>query len=231
MEKAQTLRTRKGPDHGYRCRRCGQPKRGHICAALTQGERPEGDDLSLKAAALTALSAQRMQAVAAKSTETPKGPAPKGPAQALPVPPSQQLLGLLPSATARPFEQASPSPAVACAWSSNVTEEELGPIPHMDEQQLYSFLTDLDLSLSLEDSSIPAAALSSDAPATAPFGAVSPMFCARPYMSVPPPNDALAAAESPEMGNPSWFMAERSPTSHFPSASFFELSLPSMPVC
>mmetsp|Transcript_42462 Transcript_42462/g.133212 ORF Transcript_42462/g.133212 Transcript_42462/m.133212 type:complete len:182 (-) Transcript_42462:77-622(-) len=31
MEKAQQVRKDKGDGHGYRCGRCGQPKRGHIC--------------------------------------------------------------------------------------------------------------------------------------------------------------------------------------------------------
>jgi len=63
MEKAQAQRMQNGVDNGYRCRRCGQPKRGHICAALTQGEQPEGEELEQKAAELTALSAATMQAM------------------------------------------------------------------------------------------------------------------------------------------------------------------------
>lgn len=35
MEKAQNLREMRGPRYGYRCRRCGQPKRGHTCTALS----------------------------------------------------------------------------------------------------------------------------------------------------------------------------------------------------
>ena len=37
MEKAQAS---KATGSGYRCRRCGQPKRGHICSALTSGGAP-----------------------------------------------------------------------------------------------------------------------------------------------------------------------------------------------
>ena len=62
MERAQVLRQRRGPAAGYRCRRCGEPKRGHICAARTIGEQPEGEELQMKAAALTELSAQAMSA-------------------------------------------------------------------------------------------------------------------------------------------------------------------------
>ena len=62
MEKAQSMRQTNGNDHGYRCRRCGQPKRGHICAALTSGEQPEGVALAEKAAELSALSASKMSA-------------------------------------------------------------------------------------------------------------------------------------------------------------------------
>jgi len=59
MAQAQTQRVKLGPEHGYRCRRCGQPKRGHICAAITRGEALEGDSLAQKAAALTVLSATK----------------------------------------------------------------------------------------------------------------------------------------------------------------------------
>ena len=62
MERAQVLKQKRGPAAGYRCRRCGEPKRGHICAARTMGEQPEGDDLHLKAAALTELSTHAMKA-------------------------------------------------------------------------------------------------------------------------------------------------------------------------
>ena len=60
MERAQVLRQKRGPAAGYRCRRCGEPKRGHICAARTMGEQPEGDELTMKAALLTELSANAM---------------------------------------------------------------------------------------------------------------------------------------------------------------------------
>ena len=65
MEKAQELKSTRRADAGYRCRRCGQPKRGHICAALTQGAGPRtAEELEEKAAALTALSAAKIPAFA-----------------------------------------------------------------------------------------------------------------------------------------------------------------------
>jgi len=67
MERAQVLRQRRGPEAGYRCRRCGQPKRGHICAALTLGDTPAGEELQQKAAALSQLSAHRMRPPSATS--------------------------------------------------------------------------------------------------------------------------------------------------------------------
>lgn len=47
MEKAQNLRDVRGPRYGYRCRRCGQPKRGHTCAALsTAADATEATDVA-----------------------------------------------------------------------------------------------------------------------------------------------------------------------------------------
>ena len=37
LDKAQQVRAKLGAEHGYRCRRCGLPKRGHICSAITLG--------------------------------------------------------------------------------------------------------------------------------------------------------------------------------------------------
>ncbi|KAL1528797.1 hypothetical protein AB1Y20_010122 [Prymnesium parvum] len=62
MQRAQVLRESRGAEAGYRCRRCGQPKRGHICAALTRaGEAPAGDELEEQAQALTRLAADKMR--------------------------------------------------------------------------------------------------------------------------------------------------------------------------
>ena len=62
MERAQLIKKNRGPAAGYRCRRCGEPKRGHICAArMMLGEAPEGDDLHMKAAALTEISAAALK--------------------------------------------------------------------------------------------------------------------------------------------------------------------------
>mmetsp|Transcript_12907 Transcript_12907/g.42905 ORF Transcript_12907/g.42905 Transcript_12907/m.42905 type:complete len:156 (+) Transcript_12907:271-738(+) len=33
MQKGQATREKRGPDNGYRCRRCGELKLGHICSA------------------------------------------------------------------------------------------------------------------------------------------------------------------------------------------------------
>lgn len=56
------MKQRRAPGAGYRCRRCGEPKRGHICAARTlTDEVLEGQALTEKAAALTELSALKLQ--------------------------------------------------------------------------------------------------------------------------------------------------------------------------
>ena len=60
MEKAQQVRKDKGDGHGYRCGRCGQPKRGHICPALTSGERREGENLVKRATALSAMASRKI---------------------------------------------------------------------------------------------------------------------------------------------------------------------------
>ena len=63
MQRAQVVREIRGPEAGYRCRKCGQPKRGHICAALTLGDAPAGEELAERAEALTRLSADKMRTV------------------------------------------------------------------------------------------------------------------------------------------------------------------------
>lgn len=51
IERANAMREAKGPDvGGYRCRRCGLPKRGHTCTALTQGNR---EDIATRSAELS----------------------------------------------------------------------------------------------------------------------------------------------------------------------------------
>ena len=74
MERAQVLRKARGPAAGYRCRRCGEPKRGHICAARTVGEVAEGEDLHKQAAALTELSAMAMKSVTEQPGSQPLPP-------------------------------------------------------------------------------------------------------------------------------------------------------------
>ena len=169
MEKAQTLRTKHGAEHGYRCRRCGQPKRGHICAALTSGDQPEGDNLTQKAAELSALSAKKMQQVldekaqAAKDNRRPSqsrqqrssssssgGPT-RGTAPPLrhsksgasgPPPPSK--------AGAKPPRAAPKGPTYrGSAGHLTVETGAQEPLASMDESQLDAFLTELHLSLAM----------------------------------------------------------------------------------
>ena len=62
LEKGRKLRE-DGTELKNRCHQCGEPKRGHICAARTVGEVAEGEDLHKQAAALTELSAMAMKSV------------------------------------------------------------------------------------------------------------------------------------------------------------------------
>ena len=152
MERAQVLRQRRGPDAGYRCRRCGQPKRGHICAALTLGDTPAGEELHQKAEALSRLSAHRMRPPSATSeattvpaeTEggTPKlAPerAPSPPVTALPVAfkaeptPAALIASVAPAAV----------PAAAPELPSNVAPA--GTLSGFDEIMLDDFLDELQL--------------------------------------------------------------------------------------
>jgi len=93
MERAQVLRQRRGPEAGYRCRRCGQPKRGHICAALTLGDTPAGEELQQKAEALSKLSANRMRppSVTSEVSEAPPASAQSTPTLAPERAPSPEL--------------------------------------------------------------------------------------------------------------------------------------------
>ena len=89
MEKAQTLRTKHGAEHGYRCRRCGQPKRGHVCPALSS-EAVEGEEaLVRKGAELGAYATQRIKEAAAR----PVAPPQSRPRQLLQLPPDPRLPG------------------------------------------------------------------------------------------------------------------------------------------
>jgi hypothetical protein len=148
MEKAQTLRHRNGAEQGYRCRRCGQPKRGHICAALTQNGMLEGDSLALKAAELTALSAQRMQAMVPvkhaggravpalrSSRSLPNQRHAQAHAEAEPLKPLElSPLKQVPTASLKPSGKAPQGKPAE-------------PLVEMDEVQLDDFLTELHLSL------------------------------------------------------------------------------------
>ncbi|KAL1525895.1 hypothetical protein AB1Y20_020723 [Prymnesium parvum] len=116
MERAQVLRQRRGPEAGYRCRRCGQPKRGHICAALTLGATPAGDELQQKAQALSKLSADRMRPPSAASDASAEPAAPP------------------------PLYERPPFPAAA------VSPPAVGRQPsELDEAQLDDFLEELQL--------------------------------------------------------------------------------------
>lgn len=149
MEKAQTLRHRHGAEHGYRCRRCGQPKRGHICAALTQGDMPEGDNLAIKAAELTALSAQRMQAMLAEKHAGGRGMPPMRSSRSMPnhrlapMPGSAEPLKALALSPLKKAPTAPPPPA----GKAPLGKPQVEPLVEMDEVQLDDFLTELHLSL------------------------------------------------------------------------------------
>jgi hypothetical protein len=150
MEKAQTLRHRHGAEHGYRCRRCGQPKRGHICAALTRGDMPEGDNLAIKAAELTALSAQKMQAMLAGKQAGGRGMPPMMRSsrsmpdhRMAPMPNSVESLkplGLSPL-------KKQPTDIVKLEGKAPQSKQQAEPLVEMDEVQLDDFLTELHLSL------------------------------------------------------------------------------------
>jgi len=160
MERAQVLRQRRGPEAGYRCRRCGQPKRGHICAALTLGETPAGDDLQQKAEALSKLSADRMRPASAASEDTNLPSEPTISAQSTPqLPPARaatpdlpplQPVAAVPVAAATslalqlPVVRAVPSdtPTYAAPMPSAYERQ---PSDQFDEAQLDDFLEELQL--------------------------------------------------------------------------------------
>lgn len=78
MERAQLIKKHRGPAAGYRCRRCGEPKRGHICAArMMLRETPEGADLQMKAPALTEISAAALKTAAPTSDRPPPAQPPR----------------------------------------------------------------------------------------------------------------------------------------------------------
>jgi hypothetical protein len=78
IERAHALRQANGSDAGgYRCRRCGLPKRGHTCAALTQGVRAE--DLAARNVELTRISSQLHLGVGTPPLKLGKGVVKKQP--------------------------------------------------------------------------------------------------------------------------------------------------------
>ena len=195
MERAHVIKQRRPAGTGYRCRRCGEPKRGHICAARVLGlfDEPEGDDLHLKAVALTDLSAKAMQSIPAalsgqqqKRRSTPQLSA----ANALAVPPPPPM-----------------AVAMAVALTPMLTEDEPAEEePSMmstdhDELMLSSVLlcsVSLAPSLALSNAPplLPDAPAAPAAPAAAPMpSAAAPMpTIAAPIPTAAAPIPAAAAA-------------------------------------
>mmetsp|Transcript_31113 Transcript_31113/g.85023 ORF Transcript_31113/g.85023 Transcript_31113/m.85023 type:complete len:499 (+) Transcript_31113:107-1603(+) len=151
MEKAQSLRSRHGAEHGYRCRRCGQPKRGHICAALTQGEQPEGDMLAKKAAALTALSAEKLRTMLTDKPLVPRTAPPIRTSRSMP----NHFISPSTAPSFARIESAKPTvpPASKKLASGGVQKSvakgklKVESLIAMDDTQLDDFLTELHLSL------------------------------------------------------------------------------------
>ena len=154
MEKAQELKSTRRADAGYRCRRCGQPKRGHICAALTQGAGPRtAEELEEKAAALTALSAAKIPAFAEQQ------------AAARPRSISEPIPELL-----VPSYEGDGAPVVAVAdvlsAAADGADEE-APLSEEEEEELAQFVRD---SPELIERVLDPAVLGADAPAVAGGG-------------------------------------------------------------
>jgi len=98
MERAQLIKKNRGPAMGYRCRRCGEPKRGHICAArMMLSETPEGEDLQIKAAALTEISAQALKTAVEAQEQSPQQREPPPPPLPMPPPLPLGMHGAAPS--------------------------------------------------------------------------------------------------------------------------------------
>ena len=153
MEKAQELKSTRRADAGYRCRRCGQPKRGHICAALTQGAGPRtAEELEEKAAALTALSAAKIPAFAEQQAAT----RPRSISEPIP-----ELL--VPS-----YEGDAPVVAVADVLGAAADgADEEAPLSEEEEEELAQFVRD---SPELIERVFDPAVLNADAPAVAGGG-------------------------------------------------------------
>ena len=153
MEKAQELKSTRRADAGYRCRRCGQPKRGHICAALTQGAGPRtAEELEEKAAALTALSAAKIPAFA----EQQAAARPRSISEPIP-----ELL--VPS-----YEGDAPVVAVADVLGAATDgADEEAPLSEEEEEELAQFVRD---SPELIERVLDPAVLGADAPAVAGGG-------------------------------------------------------------
>jgi hypothetical protein len=192
MERAHVIKQRRPAGAGYRCRRCGEPKRGHICAARVLGlfDQPEGDELHLKAVALTDLSAKAMQSIPAA------------------LPAQQQKRRSTPQLSAANALAVPPPPPMAVALTPMLTDEEESTEQEPTEEEPTMMSTDHDelmlSSVLLSSVSLaPSRALSNappllpDAPAASAAPAAAPMPSAAapmPTAAAPMPTAASAAS-------------------------------------
>ena len=179
MERAQVIKQRRPAGAGYRCRRCGEPKRGHICAARVLGlfDEPEGDELHLKAVALTDLSAKAMQSIPAA------------------LPALQQKRRSTPQLSAANALAVPPPPPMAVAPTPMLTDEET------TEEEPTTMSTDHDelmlSSVLLSSVSLtPSRALSNAPPLLpdAPAAPAAPAAAPTPTAAAPIPAAASAAS-------------------------------------
>ena len=179
MERAQVIKQRRPAGAGYRCRRCGEPKRGHICAARVLGlfDEPEGDELHLKAVALTDLSAKAMQSIPAA------------------LPAHQQKRRSTPQLSAANALAVPPPPPMAVAPTPMLTEEET------TEEEPTTMSTDHDelmlSSVLLSSVSLTPSRALSNAPPLLPDAPAAPAApAAAPMPTAAAPIPAAASATS-----------------------------------
>ena len=161
MEKAQAS---KATGSGYRCRRCGQPKRGHICSALTSGGAP----------------AAAREAKAAAFAKRPKSP-PSPSADAAPLATLYKEADFAYSSPALvPAPSPTPTPAVAAFGFAPPAAAPRAPpafgfdayAAHAgvhDGHVLDTFLDELHLTLAADDSVPVAAAVPAPYPVPPPI--------------------------------------------------------------
>ena len=180
MERAQVLRKHRGPAAGYRCRRCGEPKRGHICAARSIGDEVlEGEELHVKAAALTELSAQAMEAIPASINEE----LPVSSEQLVGVSASQRAAGAYGAAasTGPPSPPSAQMPASSAIHSA--TPQPLAPAAPGFSSSVYS---------APASAALPLVAAASMQPPPHPLAAAGPWPLQPPHPIVPPSPGASA---------------------------------------